>query len=418
MPRVTDLRVRRGTAAQWTSSNPVLNAGEMGYETDTKKLKFGDGVLAWVNLPYFALGSLTKNDVGLGNVDNTADSAKPASTPQLQAMAQAVHAVGSGIDPTGVSDSSTAIQAKLDAAVNSAFGKAVYLPPGTYLCDGLSMTSTHNGVKLYGWGAELKMPSGGTGALLTINGGAFNCRVEGITFSGNLAANTAKDLGAASGTQVGMLVQNDVEMLIVSKCLFRNFGSVGLQMSEVGYATGGARFDGANNKIIDCQMENCYYGMACETRAEYVTITSVSANNNRYGFTIRGGNVMLANCQANRNALGMHVASSTNSGHGSATGCQFNHNELVAIQIDEPANGFQFTGCQVFYGAVRLNYCAGAMFNGCTFGSVSITAKGGGKNLLADCFIMGGTTMTHNYEGVASSTTMHNCYRADGTALS
>lgn len=327
---------------------------------------------------------------------------------------QAEHAVGTGIDPTGATDSSTAIQAVLDAAVTSAFGKAVYLPPGSYLATGLDLPS---GVKFYGWGSELKAPIGSTGAILTINGAAFNNRVEGITFSGNLASNTAAGLSAVSGSQVGILIQNDVEMCIITHCLFRNFGSVGLQLSEIGYASGGARWDGASNKIESCQAENCYYGVAFETRAEYVTATGVSAVNCRFGMVIRGGNVMLANCQLNKNYLGLHVASSINSGHGSATGCQFNHNTNIAIQVDEPANGFQFTGCQIFYGTVLFNACAGVMYNGCTFGNVTIRATGGGKNLLADCFITSNTTMTHNWNGVTSNTTLHNCYRADGTAL-
>lgn len=54
MPRITDLRLRRGTAAAWTSANPILGAGEPGLETDTGKVKWGDGATAWVSLPYFA----------------------------------------------------------------------------------------------------------------------------------------------------------------------------------------------------------------------------------------------------------------------------------------------------------------------------------------------------------------------------
>jgi len=45
---------RRGTAAEWTSANPVLAAGEIGFETDTTKFKFGDGTTVWANIPYFA----------------------------------------------------------------------------------------------------------------------------------------------------------------------------------------------------------------------------------------------------------------------------------------------------------------------------------------------------------------------------
>ena len=50
----TRMQQRRGTAAQWTSANPVLNAGEMGWESDTNKFKIGDGTNHWANLDYFA----------------------------------------------------------------------------------------------------------------------------------------------------------------------------------------------------------------------------------------------------------------------------------------------------------------------------------------------------------------------------
>jgi len=44
--------LRRGTAAQWTSSNPTLSAGEPGFETDTGKLKIGNGTSNWNSLEY------------------------------------------------------------------------------------------------------------------------------------------------------------------------------------------------------------------------------------------------------------------------------------------------------------------------------------------------------------------------------
>lgn len=40
------------TAAEFTSDNPVLNVGQLGYETDTKKGKLGDGITAWNSLDY------------------------------------------------------------------------------------------------------------------------------------------------------------------------------------------------------------------------------------------------------------------------------------------------------------------------------------------------------------------------------
>jgi hypothetical protein len=50
----TRMQQRRGTAAQWTAANPILAAGEIGFETDTNKFKMGNGSSAWTALQYFA----------------------------------------------------------------------------------------------------------------------------------------------------------------------------------------------------------------------------------------------------------------------------------------------------------------------------------------------------------------------------
>lgn len=46
------IKLRIGTAAQWTSADPILLAGEKGIESDTKKEKVGDGTTAWTSLTY------------------------------------------------------------------------------------------------------------------------------------------------------------------------------------------------------------------------------------------------------------------------------------------------------------------------------------------------------------------------------
>ena len=46
------LMLKRGTAARWVELNPILAAGEPGFEYDTKRLKIGDGNTAWNDLPY------------------------------------------------------------------------------------------------------------------------------------------------------------------------------------------------------------------------------------------------------------------------------------------------------------------------------------------------------------------------------
>lgn len=67
MAVVTQIQVRRGTASQWTSTNPTLAAGEFGFETDTNKLKCGDGTTAWTSLAYINNdGDITGVTAGTG----------------------------------------------------------------------------------------------------------------------------------------------------------------------------------------------------------------------------------------------------------------------------------------------------------------------------------------------------------------
>lgn len=54
---MTQMQQRRATATQWTVANPVLAAGEIGYELDTGKLKVGDGAAQWNVMPYRAEAS-------------------------------------------------------------------------------------------------------------------------------------------------------------------------------------------------------------------------------------------------------------------------------------------------------------------------------------------------------------------------
>ncbi len=48
------LQMRNDTAANWESKNPVLDVGEIGYDTTNKKTKIGDGVTPWLDLDWFA----------------------------------------------------------------------------------------------------------------------------------------------------------------------------------------------------------------------------------------------------------------------------------------------------------------------------------------------------------------------------
>jgi hypothetical protein len=65
------VQLRHDTAVNWTTANPKLLAGELAIETDTNRMKIGDGINNWITLPYFPA------DTGLGSVF---DGGTPSST--------------------------------------------------------------------------------------------------------------------------------------------------------------------------------------------------------------------------------------------------------------------------------------------------------------------------------------------------
>jgi hypothetical protein len=55
----TRIKLRRDSAQNWTTSNPILALGEPGLETDTGQIKYGDGVTRWIDLAYAGANALS-----------------------------------------------------------------------------------------------------------------------------------------------------------------------------------------------------------------------------------------------------------------------------------------------------------------------------------------------------------------------
>ena len=58
----TQIQFRRDTAANWTSANPTLAAGELGLETDTTFYKIGTGSTAWTSLAYGTIAGVPSSN--------------------------------------------------------------------------------------------------------------------------------------------------------------------------------------------------------------------------------------------------------------------------------------------------------------------------------------------------------------------
>jgi hypothetical protein len=123
MPRDVLIEFRRDTAANWTAANPTLAAGEPGYETNTGKLKIGDGATAWNALGYIGAGAgasplTTKGD--LWGFDVTNDRIPVGSDGQVL-TADSAQALGlKWATPSGASAVIDLVQRSTDLVVTAA----------------------------------------------------------------------------------------------------------------------------------------------------------------------------------------------------------------------------------------------------------------------------------------------------------
>ena len=112
------IQLRRGLAAQWTSVNPVLAGGEAGFESDTLKIKIGDGTSHWNSLGYATVTPQNLTDAIAGVVageiaeyatlTELSDAIAQEVSDRNDAIATAVSAVVAGEDFIGLSEKGAA----------------------------------------------------------------------------------------------------------------------------------------------------------------------------------------------------------------------------------------------------------------------------------------------------------------------
>ena len=172
------IQIRRDTAANWASVNPVLAQGEMGLETDTERMKLGDGTTVYTALNYFVTSQTNVGITG-GTIDGTVIG---GSTPASVAATTLTTTTSATLTGDGVSP------LKLDTTSTSDNGNIEFLSAGAtkWYLRNIGATndfSLYNNVR----GAEELNIDSSTGAATF----ASTIASGGITTTGNTAAGVA-----------------------------------------------------------------------------------------------------------------------------------------------------------------------------------------------------------------------------------
>ena len=210
--------IRNDTASNWASVNPTLALGELGVETDTSKLKVGDGTSKWNSLSYISGSGITSRVI-----DATLTASKWSNKVQTLTVSNAV-------DISSVNFPSTIKDSEYTAAVNAKFswvvcdnGEIKIIATGTtptvdiplQLVVGLNSTKP-NSTDRY-WVPTVS--TSGSTQVLTLNLPSLNAYTTGtriaIKYTGATTTNATINVNLLGAkTILGKLVQNNKYILV------------------------------------------------------------------------------------------------------------------------------------------------------------------------------------------------------------
>jgi len=207
----TRMQQRRGTVSQWINANPILNAGEIGWESDTNRFRIGDGVNHFVDLQRFYNGD---------DITASIDALVGIAPGTLDTLGELAAAIGN--DPDFLDDYATItyVDGEITGVENQLADKA---DKTQYDAKGDLIVGASNNT-------PARLAVGTNGYLLTANSAATNgvewaaAPVSLPSQTGNAGEFLTTDGNTASWAQIDLSTKQDV----VS----------GVSSTEIGYLDG------------------------------------------------------------------------------------------------------------------------------------------------------------------------------------
>ena len=203
------IQIRRDTSLKWSTNNPVLLQGELGYETDTDCIKIGDGINPWNDLEYlvcetdtfniFSSGTFLVGATGLNFTGSgvTVTNSNGLATVSITGGAGATGATG----PQGETGATGAAGADGADGATGATGPAGSGSDIGVFDEGSEILSAATGIDFRG--AAVTVTSSGGTAIVTITGGT-GAGATGATGPQGETGATGPQGPAGSGGDIGI----------------------------------------------------------------------------------------------------------------------------------------------------------------------------------------------------------------------
>ncbi len=234
------IQIRRDTAANWTATDPILAVGEIGYETNTGKLKIGDGLTIWSLIIYYSSAPLSTNQIDAITGSNTPSSLNVFATMLDIAGLVTTYAGLSDVNLTSLSNGETV---KYDSGtgmwINTSFPSGISGLTATYIPVATSSSTIGDSTLTV---AAIVVVSGSTmtGDILFTAGKGIDTTATGGTDILNIGATNADvvNIGRSGGT-VNILgaVLNEYETnaYVTDKLITLNSGGAVASASATGF---------------------------------------------------------------------------------------------------------------------------------------------------------------------------------------
>jgi hypothetical protein len=292
----TRMQQRKGTAAQWAAADPILNAGEIGWESDTNKFKIGDGINHWDDLTYF----LDSTDTGFSAEDYLLATSKNAAN-----GVAALDANVNVVTTTGVVfEGATADSYEITLAVTDPTADhTITLPDATGT---VVLTTTLDEMAQDAVNTAL---TAGTGIVKNYNDNAntITLSVDTATIQARVADVSDTEIGYLNGVTSAIQTQLDAKLALAGGTMT---GAIAMGTNKItGLGTPTDSADAATKAYVDAVTEGLHIhpSVVAATTAN-VTLSSALENGDTLdGITLATNDRILVKNQTTQSENGIYV---------------------------------------------------------------------------------------------------------------